>query len=300
MTDYPKKDSQKGKLYAAERAAFNGTEWAEILTDDEVRHEVRRGVQWLRNKYGNQAVRGHGDIEVRFPANGYGGAYLRYGANPFFSFTPPSRLRWVILHELAHAVIPAYHPEFDGDRRGHGWCFADVYLALVQHYLGVEWAKKLRSEFKANKVRYRPKRKRNPNTAAPTPPRRKKATTVWVARPVQRDPHRWDDDPEWPKVPVPDGVVYANRFAHLVCGPDGIVFRGLDDRRYGVGVNPGQVNYANCTVIGDERGIPVLWRTSREALLKAMYRKTRVGLYEPVEVPRELVDPEFASEQLVA
>lgn len=282
MTSYPKKDSQKGKLYAAERAAFRGSEWDERLTDDEVRREINRGVQWLRNKYGDRAVRGHGDIEVRFPANGYGGAYLRYGANPFFSFTPASRTRWIVLHELAHAVIPGYHPEFDGDRRGHGWCFADVYLALVQHYFGVEWAKKLRGEFKARNVRYRPKRKRNPNTVAPTPPRRKKATTVWVARLVRI---HGDDIPEWA------GDIYLSAYGSRA--------RLVDLRKEVYIERPnvyGAWDVHQATRLDHDR-FPPLWRVTRESLLKNIPDGYEV---EAVEVDRELVDSEFASESLVA
>ena len=301
---YPKKDSQRQKLYNAERAVFTGSEWDADLTEDDVRYEIRRGLQWLSKKYRGSLRSGFTtDTEVHFNF-GYGGAKAVYGGGMFltahglvrheshFSFTPSSKKRWIVLHELAHAVDPRLHPEYDGDRRGHGWCFADVYLALVQHYFGVAWAKKLRTEFRTGKVRYRPKRNRNATPPKGNLPIREKATTVFVARPVERR-----------SIPVPEGVVYATRRSHCVATVEGIQRRSLDDGRYGIWVEDGEVNYHGCTVIGDERRIPVLWRVSEKALRNALAKSPHYlgeTRYEVIEVDRALVDPEFASEAAVA
>lgn len=70
-----------------------------------------------------------------------------------------SRSRWILLHELAHALVYG--------RRGatHGWEFAECYLYLVRVFLGRSAEDQLKAEFKAKRVRYREPRKRQMSEA---------------------------------------------------------------------------------------------------------------------------------------
>lgn len=57
------------------------------------------------------------------------------------------RTEKTVLHELAHIVVKNPQP-------GHGPLFARVYLDLVAHRLGAEWAEELERQYKRHKVRY--------------------------------------------------------------------------------------------------------------------------------------------------
>ena len=159
MSKYPRKDSQKGKVYAAERRAFAavGGKATEPLTEKEVREFAEKARRWLDQKHGLYAS----PIDFQFPTHGQGGAWASRGWRSTLMFTPSAKKRWIVLHEVAHLIAVQKHPEYDGDDRAHGWVFCDLYLMLVQHYLGVEAAKRLRAEFRAEGARYRPKRTRN-------------------------------------------------------------------------------------------------------------------------------------------
>lgn len=75
------------------------------------------------------------------------------------SLPPWSRTEYVILHEVAHAVVARCFPR--DVRRGplgasHGPLFAAVYLDLVQMRCGAAAAKALREAYSTNRVKYRP------------------------------------------------------------------------------------------------------------------------------------------------
>ena len=160
MQQYPKSDSQKSKLYTAERT----TPWTEdqkrILTNDEVEALANKAVAWLEKKHGYKIG---GVQHFKFSPRGNGGAWANRSAwqGNTMMFTPTSRKPWVVLHEAAHLVKLSAHPEFDGDLRDHGWVFCDIYLKLVSHFLGAAARDALKASMKTNKVRYRPKRTRN-------------------------------------------------------------------------------------------------------------------------------------------
>lgn len=154
-TTYPTQDSQKGKLYAAERSTEWTTKASELISEAEVTALATKACKWLYSK-GYRPCTTH--PTVAFPGNGRGGAWASRGQRKL-SFTPAARKRWVVLHEVAHLVLPSNHPEYDGDDRPHGWCFADVYLKLVSRFCGRSNANALKAQLKARKVRIRPKRK---------------------------------------------------------------------------------------------------------------------------------------------
>src|SRR5690606_38082274 len=89
--DYPKADSQRGKLYAAERAAFTGDDRADRhLTDAEVSALADRAATWARS-HGYPATRR--PSRIRFPAHGTGGAWA---SGSTLMFTPPARRPWIV------------------------------------------------------------------------------------------------------------------------------------------------------------------------------------------------------------
>lgn len=180
---YPRTDSQKGKLYEAERA----TQWpakpgvagwtaTTHLPKDEAEKYVQRAYDWLVTQ--DRVDRDRGRISFQH-SRGQGGAWANRGRHRIMLTS--NREPWLLLHEVAHLAPCSRAPGYDGDLRSHGWCFADHYLALVQHFLGVDAAKALRQSFKDRKVRYRPKR-RSSNKGNPNLPKRQKATEVYVAR----------------------------------------------------------------------------------------------------------------------
>lgn len=278
---YPKSDSQKGKLYDAERRTFTGPgEWDKELPEAEVRRRVDQTINFLVKKFGDAVAM---NVTCEFPHQGRGGArafrqpviwFNDSGTRfmgPHVRFTPGSRNRWVILHECAHMLDPHRHPEYDGDSRAHGWVFADVYLTAVQHFLGVEAAKTLRAEFREGKVRYRPKRKPNPSATPPTPPTRTKAATVFVATPLPRNSVLGN--------PVDvEGLFYSTRNSVFTRGPH-------------VAATSTVTYHGGTRTDGRAK---VLWRVSEAALRRAVHdvHWLNDSQYNVVAVPRSTVEPE--------
>lgn len=62
-----------------------------------------------------------------------------------------ARFEWVVLHEVAHTLIPA-------PLAWHGSCFANAYLELVRCRLGKATADKLETRFRIHRVRHTPRR----------------------------------------------------------------------------------------------------------------------------------------------
>lgn len=151
---YPKSDSQRAKVYAGEKAAAWDARATELLTHQEAEQYIVKATDWLRSK---GLCFTHGKrIQVRHNV-GRGGAWANR-THGVIMLTGPAHKRWIILHEVAHLALHRRHPDFDGDLRAHGWVFCDVYLQLVQHFLGVAAATELRRSLKAHGARVRPKR----------------------------------------------------------------------------------------------------------------------------------------------
>lgn len=72
-----------------------------------------------------------------------------------------SRNELVILHELAHAIVPDRQ-----SRQAHGWEFCAGFLTLVLHVRGREEHDKLKAAFKANRVRFTKPRAKVPMSDA--------------------------------------------------------------------------------------------------------------------------------------
>jgi len=70
------------------------------------------------------------------------------GSSSRISLPRWSRLRWVVLHETAHAVIPPR-------AAWHGPEFAGCYLRLVRRFMGTEAAGRLRASYVAHRMKTR-------------------------------------------------------------------------------------------------------------------------------------------------
>jgi putative metallohydrolase (TIGR04338 family) len=147
------RDSQRSKLYSAETAVAaslkgRGMELPSAASVATVQEYVDRITQsaWWRD-YGPKK-RPH--ITV---ADGRGRS--RAGSfNYRARITVPrhSRVRRVILHELAHQVTDGRHgPD---THAGHGPEFAGYFLSLVRRFLGEEAALKLRLSYQDKGVKY--------------------------------------------------------------------------------------------------------------------------------------------------
>lgn len=136
------RDSQRSKLYAAERRAF--------ASDEPMPEMSVETMQALIDKWASSKV-----MQRRYPRArrrcvvraGRGASYVPL----YYAITMPrwgrSR-RWVLVHEYAHHLAPT-------DVAAHGWQFCEAYLYLVRVVIGKQAEERLKAEFKAGKVRYR-------------------------------------------------------------------------------------------------------------------------------------------------
>lgn len=146
------RDSQKSKVYAAERRAFDA-EWGDKIEDGDLAATVRyvRQVEasatWRKilAKSGLRPI-AHG-LEI---ADGRGCRSAR-GSRTRLTLPVWARTRPVILHEMAHAAT--------GDRVKHNWPFAAVYLLLVGTFMGSAARDRLKEEFRKARVRFTPPRR---------------------------------------------------------------------------------------------------------------------------------------------
>lgn len=159
------RDTQRGKLYAAENRARNRHPGKPLPTTKDIerylKHQAKRAT--LVARYG-EAV----DLKL-WPMKVLDGRGRRRAGGWSGGITMPiwSREEWVVLHEFAHTIHARLRrnrghngsrgEELDGGAP-HGWQFAAIFLDLVRFIMGAEAAAVLKAEFKAGKVRYRPKR----------------------------------------------------------------------------------------------------------------------------------------------
>lgn len=151
------RDTQRARLYVAERRAFlpNGVtrasdmprEFEDTKHIDEYVESIRTS-KWLATHYPRAAM---SVIKV------VGGNGCNADADRIM-LARWGHVKWVVLHELAHAITDRHHRY---ERLpGHGREFARIYLALVRRWMGVAEYEKLRASFKMYKVKYSLKKKR--------------------------------------------------------------------------------------------------------------------------------------------
>lgn len=172
------KDTQRGKLYKAERDVFTHHPGRVIRSDPNATlGQYKFGtamkphqVQELQDKiWMSKRVRARFNLDARFGerrkrityrvTRGRGGAYSEGGRITYKG--DGALLDWIIVHEMAHEVAPA--------AAWHNWEFCDAYLYLVRTFIGAEAAEVLKASFKRHKVAFtKPRAKR-----APKPPTEK-------------------------------------------------------------------------------------------------------------------------------
>lgn len=126
------RDTQRLRVYEAERRAFPDYDKPEWTTEEECRTFVGSvlGAPWFRSRWGVRSV------EVRFrPGSNAKGSQEGWIQLPPWGYSPH-----VILHELGHVVTPA-------QEAGHGAAFCASYLELIRHGVGEVGYRKLRREF---------------------------------------------------------------------------------------------------------------------------------------------------------
>jgi putative metallohydrolase (TIGR04338 family) len=146
------RDSQRSKVYRAEQLAFDGSplDVPEIKDiEDYITHicslgRVRDSFPELINR---RVIVGDGRSRNR-PAADSSGIYM----------PRHSRRKWIVLHELSHTIVRRKHGVVKA--AGHGWQFAETYLLLVRHVMGVEAHDRLKAKFKEHRVRFREPKKR--------------------------------------------------------------------------------------------------------------------------------------------
>ena len=144
------RDMQKAKLYRAERRAFGIDQFligSMPLAECEAFIRKVCDSAWFQSHYGR--------MEPRIK-DGRGTSIAR-GSPDAINLPRWARNRAVILHEIAHGATRLVH---GSSVAGHGWEFASTYLALVQHVLGKDMARRLAAEFKKEHVRTAAKRTR--------------------------------------------------------------------------------------------------------------------------------------------
>jgi putative metallohydrolase (TIGR04338 family) len=183
MTDRPR-DSQRSRVYAAERAAF-GDAWRKPLGSGavaDIEAFVRKccASKLLQRRYPGARrpprIRdGRGHRRCTYDPSIHALTFPRWG-----------RTKPVVLHELAHALTEG------PDRAWHGWEFCECYLYLVRVFIGRGAEDNLRREFKARRVKFR-----QPRTRQMTDEQREAARQRMLAMHARKrheaDPAEWDE-----------------------------------------------------------------------------------------------------------
>jgi len=189
------RDSQRKKLYTAERVALEPLAIPLLTTDDVKAYLVKQlSRATLQRRYGNVVDLKEWGLTV---ADGRGTRRaLAYGT---YKISLPlwARTDWVALHEVAHVIhdrlssTRARRGDRNWELRGgaaHGWQYAAIYLDLVRYIKGKEAGDALKAAFKAHKVRFRPKQKRAVSvTPEVLAARLEKARTAKVAKKIQNE-----------------------------------------------------------------------------------------------------------------
>lgn len=130
------RDTQKSRVYAAERAAAGVDHWVQTIPNGELQG-------WVDNvlaRRGVQARWGRCDIDVVLKR---GGSAYSWGGR--ITLPKGARNPWVVLHEIAHELTRA--------TRSHGPEFAGVYLYLVRTVIGDDAGKAILAAYREHRVR---------------------------------------------------------------------------------------------------------------------------------------------------
>lgn len=134
----PLRDSQRSRLYQAEREAFADIGWHQTIPN----HQIQAFVAGVLSKRAVRSRWGARHITVTLKR---GGRALSHGALRI-SLPAGGRNEWVVCHEVAHSLNAS-------DGAPHGPEFAGIYLLLVRTVMGPEAEARLRAAFKTHRVR---------------------------------------------------------------------------------------------------------------------------------------------------
>lgn len=146
-----RRDSQRGKVYAAEREAFRDLRMNTQLGNLSVQSyqmivdSITGSEFWA--KLVARAEKKPKNVRVYFKTNPRSPAT---GSQILISLPPWARTIATLLHELAHSAC-CYDTQ-------HHWPFAAAHLELVKHYFGQQRYEALKASYKKHKVRIKPKR----------------------------------------------------------------------------------------------------------------------------------------------
>lgn len=134
---YP--DWQRTRLYNSEGS------WAEMYEWDELDiHECRAFVKKVTHSKWWKQRGGYRDVQVK---DGRGTTRAQAYGRMAIGLPRGMRSKWVILHELAHTLVPYPRP-------GHGRRFVQVYIDLVHRFLGKEYAQSMRKAFREDGLKW--------------------------------------------------------------------------------------------------------------------------------------------------
>lgn len=141
------RDSQRKRVYDAERAAFPGMFDGHLSVSE---------MQALIDKWCSSRVLQRRYPKAERPPTVADGRGRRRGGHVGRELRMPrmTRTKPYLLHELAH------HLTHRSDRASHGWEYAECMLYLVRVFLGLGASKTLEATYKAHRVKYRQPRKR--------------------------------------------------------------------------------------------------------------------------------------------
>lgn len=170
MTTKPLRDSQRQKLYNAERAVPFGVTFDTVEDCQRYVNKVWASPWTLRrfvvSEHTRQEIKAHPNAAdyilskaqerkppIVRPGHGSRSAFYRLG-----TITLPkwARNERVILHEIVHAL--RFRHVWNHTEPPHGWQFANTFLELVRHFMGREAHDTLKASFRKHKVRFRPPR----------------------------------------------------------------------------------------------------------------------------------------------
>jgi len=159
---YRPRDSQRSKVYAAERKHsqwYDDNQYANLGEIQSWVDSICKS-RWFINRFPRHALDKKAIMKYGRSADGIKvldgrGRQRPCGSTRGFIKLPKwSRFELVILHEIAHVVTTRYSTNNRKLPAYHGRDFCANYLTLVRRFLGKEAGKELRECFKRHKVKY--------------------------------------------------------------------------------------------------------------------------------------------------
>lgn len=165
------RDTQRSRLYRAERQAFDTQ--PEASTRLETTADIERYLRYVVSL--KRVTDSWPDLTRHVAVHDGRGRRRAGGCASYITMPKWSRVKWIVLHELSHVI----HQRQVSTRQFafHGWQYAEIYLRLVMLVLGREAHDALKASFKANRVRFT-----KPKTRTPLSPERKAQLAAQLAK----------------------------------------------------------------------------------------------------------------------